>query len=311
MDRQKPTTTVRHHDDFSKALIESTAAYLGGVKQVSEEGIPTLPKKENTDTITKKDPKAGAGAADPAVDLRTGSGIKQSHGATIRNTTILAKEEKCKECKKDPCSCDEKEDKMEESCGSGHSEMKKEKKEKKEKEETMKEAFNLMVDNIHYVFEKKNEEGKEQGADGKACWKGYKYAGTKNGKDKCVKEEIGVIELDEKAPPGEKYERMVKHIKKGYSKGGVSEKEKSIAYATAWKEKNKMKKEDVDITEKKLDPVGKEDKDIDNDGDHDKSDKYLAARRGKVSKIIAAKKKMAKSLVATALSSQPLTRLLL
>ena len=291
MDRQKPTTTVRHHDDFSRALIDTTAAYLGGVKQVAEEGIPTLPKKENTDEVKKKDPKAGASAPDPAVDLRTGSGIKQSHGATIRNTTILAKEEKCKECKKDPCSCDEKEEKMEESCGSGHSEMKKEKKEKKEKEETMKEAFNLMVDNIHYVFEKKNEEGKEQGADGKACWKGYKYAGTKNGKDKCVKEEIGVVELDEKAPPGEKYERMVKHIKKGYSKGGVSEKEKSIAYATAWKEKNKMKKEEIEISEK-LDPVGKEDKDIDNDGDHDKSDKYLAARRGKVSKILAAKKKM-------------------
>jgi hypothetical protein len=106
-----------------------------------------------------------------------------------------------------------------------------------------------------------------------------------------VKEEIGVIELDEKAPPGEKYERMVKHIKKGYSKGGVSEKEKSIAYATAWKEKNKMKKEEVEISEK-LDPVGKEDKDIDNDGDHDKTDKYLSARRGKVSKIIAAKKKI-------------------
>ena len=28
---------------------------------------------------------------------------------------------------------------------------------------------------------------KIKGADGKACWKGYKYAGTKNGKDKCVK----------------------------------------------------------------------------------------------------------------------------
>ncbi len=292
MDRQKPTTTVRQHDDFSRALIETTAAYLGGVKQVNEEGIPTLPKKENTDEVKRKDPKAGAGAPDPAIDLRTGSGIKQSHGATIRNTTILAKEEKCKECKKDPCSCDEKEEKMEESCGSGHSEMKKDKKEKKEKEETMKEAFNLMVDNIHYVFEKKNEEGKEQGADGKACWKGYKYAGTKNGKDKCVKEEIGIIELDEKAPPGEKYERMVKHIKKGYSKGGTSEKEKSIAYATAWKAKNKAMKENNEIVEKKLDPVGKEDKDIDNDGDHDKSDKYLAARRGKVSKIIAAKKKM-------------------
>ena len=42
---------------------------------------------------------------------------------------------------------------------------------------------------------------------------------------------------------------------------------------------------------KKLDPVGKEDKDIDNDGDHDKSDKYLIARRKKVSKILAMKKK--------------------
>ncbi|MGA1703261.1 MAG: hypothetical protein ACO372_06695, partial [Methylophilaceae bacterium] len=46
------------------------------------------------------------------------------------------------------------------------------------------------------------------------------------------------------------------------------------------------------IGEKKLDPVGKEDKDVDNDGDHDKSDKYLLARRSKVSKIISAKKKM-------------------
>jgi hypothetical protein len=29
-------------------------------------------------------------------------------------------------------------------------------------------------------------EGKIKGADGKACWDGYRYAGTKNGKDKCV-----------------------------------------------------------------------------------------------------------------------------
>jgi hypothetical protein len=46
------------------------------------------------------------------------------------------------------------------------------------------------------------------------------------------------------------------------------------------------------LGEKKLDPVGKEDKDVDNDGDHDKSDKYLLARRKKVSKIINTKKKM-------------------
>ena len=28
---------------------------------------------------------------------------------------------------------------------------------------------------------------KIKGADGKACWEGYRYAGTKNSKDKCVK----------------------------------------------------------------------------------------------------------------------------
>jgi hypothetical protein len=38
-----------------------------------------------------------------------------------------------------------------------------------------------------FTVEAKNKEGKEQGVDGKACWKGYKYAGTENGKDKCVK----------------------------------------------------------------------------------------------------------------------------
>jgi hypothetical protein len=27
---------------------------------------------------------------------------------------------------------------------------------------------------------------KIKGIDGKACWKGYKYAGTKDGKDKCI-----------------------------------------------------------------------------------------------------------------------------
>ena len=32
---------------------------------------------------------------------------------------------------------------------------------------------------------KKNKAGKEQGIDGKACWDGYTYMGTKNGKDIC------------------------------------------------------------------------------------------------------------------------------
>ena len=28
---------------------------------------------------------------------------------------------------------------------------------------------------------------KKKGIDGKACWDGYRYAGTEKGKDKCVK----------------------------------------------------------------------------------------------------------------------------
>lgn len=38
------------------------------------------------------------------------------------------------------------------------------------------------------------ESKKIKGIDGKACWKGYKYAGTKNGKDKCVKAESVITE---------------------------------------------------------------------------------------------------------------------
>jgi len=45
------------------------------------------------------------------------------------------------------------------------------------------------------------------------------------------------------------------------------------------------------ITNEKLDPVGKEDDDIDNDGDVDKTDKYLANRRKAVSKAINKQKK--------------------
>jgi hypothetical protein len=53
------------------------------------------------------------------------------------------------------------------------------------------------------------------------------------GKKKKIKEE---------APKGKKYERMIKHIKRSYAKDGkLTDDEKSIAYATAWKHKNKNK----------------------------------------------------------------------
>ncbi len=39
----------------------------------------------------------------------------------------------------------------------------------------------------------KNIKEKKKGADGKACWDGYRYGGTENGKDKCIKVDESVI----------------------------------------------------------------------------------------------------------------------
>jgi hypothetical protein len=89
-----------------------------------------------------------------------------------------------------------------------------------------------------FTTEAKNKEGKEQGADGKACWKGYKYAGTEKGKDKCVKSEE--LEIQERAldasETGEK-ERLVKGMKKSASdfKKRYGKDAKSVMYATATK----------------------------------------------------------------------------
>lgn len=56
--------------------------------------------------------------------------------------------------------------------------------------------------------------------------------------------------IGEVAPPGAKAERMVKHIKAGYAKDGkLTDKEKSIAYATAWKQHNKEKNESIESGE--------------------------------------------------------------
>lgn len=55
-----------------------------------------------------------------------------------------------------------------------------------------------------------------------------------------------IVELEESAPPTAKGERTVKHIKAAYGKDGkLTDKEKGIAYATAWKQHNKEKNESV------------------------------------------------------------------
>ena len=133
------------------------------------------------------------------------------------------------------------------------------------------------------------------------CWKGYKAKGTKmkGGKSvpNCVKEDEfhhqkdkdgNTIPHEDEIKEGKKglYDNIHAKRKRGESPAKPGDK--------GYPAKDAFKKaaESVEhVTEKKLDPVGKEDGDIDNDGDKDKSDKYLLARRKKVGKIIAMSKK--------------------
>jgi hypothetical protein len=48
--------------------------------------------------------------------------------------------------------------------------------------------YMISVEKAQELLNKMNavDEAKKKGADGKACWKNYRYAGTENGKDKCV-----------------------------------------------------------------------------------------------------------------------------
>ena len=170
---------------------------------------------------------------------------------------------------------------------------KKKKIDKKEKSvaestEEILESHEIEVDGETIIIEK------AKGLDGKACWKGYKLAGTKKkgGKtvDNCVKAGF--------EPEGEEIQEkngLYANIHAKRKRGGKMRDKGDEGAPTdkAFKDSAKTaKKEEVEYTtEKKLDPVGKEDKDIDNDGDHDKSDKYLLARRKKVGKIIAMSKK--------------------
>ena len=313
MERQRATTEIKNMDAFSEALIRSVVHHLG------EEGIPSLQKKGDEDNFAKKDPKEKASAADPAVNIAGGTGVKQSHGAEIKYTNVVAKDVQKEEAE---------------------------------------------------LEEAKNKEGKEQGADGKACWDGYKYAGTKNGKDKCVKEEdeseaeeekekkmsksakekhekaedkaekkagmkeqVTLRDIVEKAvsKSQQRFMGMVHAKKKGDMEGGSKEVKKAADSMTdkeatkfaSTKHKGlpekKTKKEDYDVDAanqlwsevgerleklgemddakfkvigEKMDPIGKEDSDVNNDGKSDNQDKFLKGRRSKVSKIIAAKKKV-------------------
>ena len=111
---------------------------------------------------------------------------------------------------------------------------------------------------------------------------------------KLNKEEIEIDEAVKGADPemrkAASAERRAgdKRLSPSTGKGYADQQKQSIAYMDKVTKKNKNVVGLV--TKEALDPVGQEDADIDNDGDTDKSDKYLHKRRKAIGKAIAKKK---------------------
>ena len=122
------------------------------------------------------------------------------------------------------------------------------------------------------------------------CWDGYKAKGTKmkGGKSvpNCVKEE------EEELEEGKKGLYANIHAKRKRGESPAKPGDDDYPAKDAFKKAAKTAKEEVEYVEekKKLDPVGKEDGDVDNDGDKDSSDSYLLKRRAAVSAAIKSKK---------------------
>ena len=308
MKKPDPINKVQNNDEFSSGLMESYGQWMGG-DCFQNTQMPDLHLSE-----------APFDGMDP-----------QSNGAEIEQTSIKKKEAKKPSAKAQLATP-----------------------EVLEREE-------YEIDGQTYVIEKK------KGLDGKACWKGYKLAGTKKkggrtvdncvkagveyegdelteGKVKCPKclgegckhcNDTGyhtVKEYFEKGKDGKmaKKHNCAKKVKKeGREYFCIPEQHTMLEDGTAthydlaseqgevlrnvpvegleiilqeYHEHvvNYSKNAEV-LGEKKLDAVNhselkgkhaeRKDKDIDNDGDVDKSDKYLHMRRKKVSKIIAMKGK--------------------
>jgi len=251
MKKPDPINKVKNQDDFSSGLMESYGKWMSG---------DCFQNTEMPDLHLSEAPFDGM---DP-----------QSNGAEIEQTSIKKKEAKKPSAKAQLAANEEYE---------------------------VLEREEIEIDGELYILEKRRyaAEGMAQARDNvgaSTCWKGYKAKGTKKkgGKEvpNCVK--AG----DEVTHEGEELEEkngLYANIHAKRKRGGKMRDKGDAGAPTdkAFRDSAKTaKKEEVELTEKKkLDPVGSEDKDIDNDGDHDSSDKYLIARRKKVGKILAMKKK--------------------
>ena len=278
MKKQDTINTVKNNDDFSSGLMEQYNKWMGG-DCFQNTNIPDFHLSE-----------APFDGMDP-----------QSHGAEIENTLTKKKGPKKESPKAQLATKEEKE--ICAKCGGNHA---------TEVCPNILEKEEIEIDGELMVLEKikiENWDNIEEGSmktaranvGASTCWKGYKAKGTKmkGGKSvpNCVKEDEfhhqkdkdgNTIPHEDEIKEGKKglYDNIHAKRKRGESPAKPGDK--------GYPAKDAFKKaaESVEhVTEKKLDPVGKEDGDIDNDGDKDKSDKYLIARRKKVGKIVAMSKK--------------------
>ena len=278
MKKQDTINTVKNNDDFSSGLMEQYNKWMGG-DCFQNTDIPDLHLSE-----------APFDGMDP-----------QSHGAEIENTLTKKKGPKKESPKAQLATKEETE--VCEKCGGNHA---------TEACPNILEREEIEIDGELMVLEKikvENWDNIEEGSmktaranvGASTCWKGYKAKGTKmkGGKSvpNCVKEDEfhhqkdkdgNTIPHEDEIKEGKKglYDNI--HAKRKRGESPAKKGDKGYPAKDAFK---KAAESVEHVTEKKLDPVGKEDGDVDNDGDKDKSDKYLLARRKKVGKIIAMSKK--------------------
>ena len=279
MKKQDTINTVKNNDDFSSGLMESYGKWMGGDCFQNT----TLPDIH----------EAPFDGMDP-----------QSHGAEIENTLTKKKGPKKESPKAQLATKEETE--VCKKCGGNHP---------TDECPNILEREEVEIDGELMVLEKikiENWDNIDEGSMKQAranvgastCWKGYKAKGTKmkGGKSvpNCVKEDEfhhqkdkdgNTIPHEDEIKEGKRglYDNI--HAKRKRGESPAKPGDKGYPAKDAFKKAAKTAKEEVELAEKKLDPVGKEDGDIDNDGDKDKSDKYLLARRKKVGKIIAMSKK--------------------
>lgn len=138
---------------------------------------------------------------------------------------------------------------------------------------------------------------KKSGVEVKQAFSKYTgKSGMSSEEMKSVREKLGISEELEQVDEEEKYKVRVrdKETGKTYVRSASREKIASLRSnptISSVEMTGEGKVKDDDKKKKgKLDPVGQEDKDIDNDGDHDKTDKYLHKRRKAIGSAIASRK---------------------